>query len=433
MKHLRRTLPVLIALFIAGQLLFATGAVAAETRDVTLTIYARAYTYAQDAPWVAAKAELQQRHPELKITFVEEGFGWADMRTKFLTSAAGGTPPDVMMTDIIWLGEFVENGLLLDVTDRAEQWEEWDDVVPSYREATRWNGRVYGTWLNTDVRVLVYSKDLFKAAGLDPDKPPATWDELNDMALKLTKAPEYYGFGFPATLEDEAAMKFYINLYSNGGQILTDDNKRAAFNSPEGVAALEALVELVKIGATPTSIVSGKAADIDNSLFQGKFAMASMTKAFGLARDVIPGLTEEDYMNRFGVAPIPHAPDGQPSTMSGGYLLTVPAGSGNADLAWELITLAAGAEQQFAYTAARGYVPTFTSLMARGEDYAAVDPYFSVILAQLPYAHFRPGIPTWTEVSAEVQNAIQTCVLGRATPQEALDLAAVNVNKILSE
>jgi multiple sugar transport system substrate-binding protein len=404
-----------------------------DSKDVTLTIYARAYTFAQDAPWEMAKAELQRRHPNIKFTFIEEGFGWADMRTKFLTSSAGGTPPDIMMTDIIWLGEFVENGLLADLTNRVENWSEWDDVVDTYRDATYWNGRSYGTWLNTDVRVLVYNKDLFRAAGLDPDKPPKTWTELEQMALKATNAPHYYGFGFPATLEDEGAMKFFANLFSNGGRILTDDNSRAAFNSPEGVAALEALMNHVKAGSTPTSIVSGKASDIDNGVFQGKFAMATMTKAYGLARDLIPNITTEQYLNSFGVAPIPHAPNGVSSTMAGGYLLSVPTGSKNQDLAWELISIAAGADLQFAYTAARGYVPTFKSLMARGDDYAEVDPYFSIILAQLPHANFRPSIPEWTEISAEIQNAMQAVVLNRMTAKQALDQAAANVNRILAE
>ncbi|MFA6707701.1 MAG: extracellular solute-binding protein [Sphaerochaetaceae bacterium] len=432
---INRLLVTIAVCLIVGSLISAAGAKeqTEQPKDVTLTIYARAYTFAQDAPWVEAKAELQRRHPDINFTFVEEGFGWADMRTKFLTSAAGGPPPDVMMTDIIWLGEFVENGLLVDVTDRVAKWSEWEDVVDTYRNATYWNGKVYGTWLNTDVRVLVYNKDLFKAAGLDPNAPPKDWNELQAMALKATNAPNYYGFGFPATLEDEGPMKFFANLFSNGGQILTDDNKQAAFNSAEGVAALEALINLVTAGATPTSIVSGKASDIDNGVFQGKFAMASMTKAYGLAKDLIPNITPEEYKQRFGVAPIPHAPGGVPSTMAGGYLLTIPAGSKNHDLAWELITLAAGADLQFEYTAARGYVPTFKSLMARGDDYAQVDPYFSIILEQLPHANFRPSIPEWTEISAEIQNALQACVLGRMTPKQALDLAAANVNKILTQ
>jgi len=114
-------------------------------------------------------------------------------------------------------------------------------------------------------------------------------------------------------------------------------------------------------------------------------------------------------------------------------LLTIPKASKNHDLAWELITIAACADIQFKYTSARGYVPTFKSLMSRGDDYASVDPYFSIILAQLPYAHFRPPVPKWTEISSEIQKALQACVLGKMTPKQALDLAAANVNEILSE
>ena len=72
---------------------FGGGQVEPEAKDVTLRIFARAYTWEQEAPWEVAKAEIQKRHPDTKFTWVEEGFGWADLRAKFLTAAAGGNPP----------------------------------------------------------------------------------------------------------------------------------------------------------------------------------------------------------------------------------------------------------------------------------------------------------------------------------------------------
>ena len=57
-----------------------------EAKEVTLRIFARAYTWEQEAPWEVAKAEIQKRHPDTKFTWVEEGFGWADLRSKFLAS-----------------------------------------------------------------------------------------------------------------------------------------------------------------------------------------------------------------------------------------------------------------------------------------------------------------------------------------------------------
>lgn len=427
----------LIICLTSTQILFAAGKqeTQATSNNINLKVYARAYTYQQDDPWKNAEKKLQAAHPELNITFSYEGFGWADLRTKFLTAAAGGEAPDVVMTDIIWVGEYVDGDLIEDVTKKAEAWSEWSDVAPLYQEATKRDGKIYGTWLNTDVRIMAYNKKLFRQAGLDPDTPPKTWSELRSMAKQISDklAPASYGLGFPATLEDESAQTFYAYLFSLGGQILTDDLKQAAFNSDAGVKALTELVDMVKTGATPSSIVSGSSSDINNGVFQDKFAMSYMTKAFGLAKDLIPGLTVEQYLEDFGVATIPYADGGNPSTMSGGYLLCVPTGSKHKDLAWEFITYAAGAESQFGYTAARGYVPTFTSLMARAKDYYAIDPYFSVILSQLNNAHFRPSIPQYTEVAAEVQNAIQAAVMGVKSPKQALDDAARTVNQLLNE
>lgn len=407
------------------------GAVEAK-EDVTLTIYARAYTWNQDAPWEYAKAELQKRHPEINFTFVEEGFGWEDLRNKFLVTAGTSSAPDVVMVDTIWLGEYVDNGLIRDIHEQALAWSEWDDIVDSFKESSMWNGRIHGIWLNTDVRVLAYNKKLFREAGLDPEKPPTTWDELKEMALAISDPPRVYGYAFPAMKEEDTAHRFYAFLHSAGGKILSDDMKTALFNSEAGVEALQLMVDMVNQEAASLNL-GGTYSDIDRGLFLDRYAMSIMTKPIGLARDIIADLTDEQYMEDFGVAPIPRHPDGEFATQSGGYLLAIPSKSAHPELAWELITLATGAQAQFDYTVARGYVPTRYSLMDRAEDYIKEDPNFDVILGQLPYAYFRPSIPEYTEVSNAIQDAIQLALLGRMTPKAALDQAAERVNAILAK
>ena len=400
-------------------------------REVTLTIFARAYTWEQEAPWKIAKAEIQKRHPEIKFKFVEEGFNYADLRSKFLTATAGGNPPDVVQVDIIWLGEYADGGVLADLSDRLQGWSEWPDVVSRFQDGARWKGKSYGAWLNTDVRIMVYNKKLFRKAGLDENRPPQDWNELYDMAKKITSPPAYYGYGFPAMKGEESSMRFFGMLYSGGGQILTDDMKRAAFNSEAGVKALQFHVKMIQDGIAPKSVVSGDYMDIDRAVFQDKFAISYMTKTLGLAKALIPGLTPEKFKEDFGAAAIPKAPRGKRSTMAGGWLLSVPKGAKHPDLAWELISIAASADTQFKYTAARGYVPTFYSLMKRPEAYFKVDPFFNVILDQLPYSYFRPGIPQYPEISAAVQDAIQAAVLGQASAGQALETAAKKVNQLL--
>lgn len=427
MKLRGRAVLVLVLVLLVGAV-----AGAAPKQNVTLTIYARAYTWNQHAPWEFAKEELQKRHPEINFTFVEEGFGWDDLRNKFLVTAGTTSSPDVVMVDTIWLGEYVDNDLIRDITDQALAWSEWDDIVDSFKESSMWNGKIYGIWLNTDVRVLAYNKKLFREAGLDPDKPPTTWDELMEIALAISDPPKIYGYAFPAMKEEDTAHRFYAFLHSAGGQILSDDMTEARFNSKAGVEALQLMVDLVNSGAASLNL-GGTYSDIDRGLFLDRYAMSIMTKPIGLARDVIPGLTDEQYLEDFGVTNIPRHPNGEYATQSGGYLLAIPKRSAHPELAWELITLATGARAQYDYTAARGYVPTRYSLMERAEDYVSEDPHFDVILNQLPHAYFRPSIPEYTEVSNAIQDAIQLALLGRMTPKAALDQAAERVNAILAK
>lgn len=118
--------------------------------------------------------------------------------------------------------------------------------------------------------------------------------------------------------------------------------------------------------------------------------------------------------------------------MSGGHLQSVPEGAQHPDLPRELVSLATSASVQFDYTSARGYMPTHYSLMNRAEAYKQIDPDYGVFLSVLPYAHFRPAIPQYTEISAAVQDAIQSAVLGQMSPQAALDAAATKVDQLLA-
>lgn len=197
-----------------------------------------------------------------------------------------------------------------DPTAQARQWPEWMDTIQTFRDEAAWDGKIHGSWLSTDVRVLAYNKTLFRQAGLDPDAPPTNWDELLADAKQVADPPSSYGFEFPGMKEEHTAHRFFALLYSNGGQILDESMTPATFNSEAGVEALQVLVDLVDSGATPKSIVSGSPDDLDRGICQGKFAMGIVAKTTGLAKEVISDFSVEKYREDFGVAPIPKAPGG---------------------------------------------------------------------------------------------------------------------------
>ena len=96
---------------------------------------------------------------------------------------------------------------------------------------------------------MYWNKALYEQAGLDPEKPPKTWDELLADAKTIHDKTGKFGFSFDGK-GVQAFRSFGYFLWNAGGELLTEDGK-AAFNSPEGVAALEFMVELVKSGAIP--------------------------------------------------------------------------------------------------------------------------------------------------------------------------------------
>ncbi len=97
------------------------------------------------------------------------------------------TCPDLMGMDLIYAPQFEDAGQLVDVTDKlADVKSELATASPGHMRVATYNDRLYGVPLYADVSALFYNKDLFKAAGLDPDKPPTSLAELGDYATKIT-------------------------------------------------------------------------------------------------------------------------------------------------------------------------------------------------------------------------------------------------------
>src|SRR5262249_9210663 len=106
---------------------------------------------------------------------------------RFTEAVKAGKAPDLVAFDLIDGPRYTRMGALLDVTDRFNSLAFKDTPNKAMLRLGLWRGRVYALPAVADVSILFYNRKLFKAAGLDPDKPPITWDELLSDAQKLTK------------------------------------------------------------------------------------------------------------------------------------------------------------------------------------------------------------------------------------------------------
>jgi multiple sugar transport system substrate-binding protein len=142
------------------------------------------------------------------------------------------------------------------------------DFEPASLEALQHKGSQYVIpfqWFST---FLYWNKDLFRAAGLDPEKPPKTWDEIAEYAAKLTNpAKKIYGYGIPIK---GAPNVFVSQFLSNGGEIYDLSALKSKLDSSVNLETLKWMQNIANRGYTPKGLTG---ADIDNLLFAGQVAM----------------------------------------------------------------------------------------------------------------------------------------------------------------
>lgn len=347
-------------------------------------------------------------------------YPYVELQDKLLLAASSDAAPDVLLLDQIWVAQYAGAGFVDSIDDRMAA----ADIASADYFTGAWDSGFYDGSQYTvpfDVGVwalMYYNKDMFEAAGLDPDTPPETWDELFAAAETLTDAPNQYGIGSWVGSGDAPNCLFDALTFSGGGQVLDATTGKAAVNSPEGVAALEAYQRMLEYGADGAI---ARSAEDGLSLFTSEKAAITFYGEWG--QDTIA--TRSPDLN-YGVALLP-VPDGGTSVgCFGGFNLGISSNSDNKDLAWEFIQYASGFDKQQEIT-----MLTPAHQEAAAEYLDENRQYPDVILQQLEQASFRPLIPNYPEFADIQRVAIERTLLGEESAQDALDTAVEDMNSIL--
>jgi len=427
---MNRKLVLAAALAVLTAAVFTSISLARSTGTITLNVWTRDYPLEQPSPYHTAATKFEKLHPGYKINFL--GLDGDVIHQKALLSKAGGPYPDIMQTDTIWLGEMADKGIAQNLDSYYASWPGKSDYSASFLNSSKWKGHYYGVWLNTDVRVMLWNKDVFRKAGLDPNKAPTTWAQVVSMGKTIQeKVPGVTGVGINAAASEDTADYWYPFLWMNGGDILNKSWTKAAFNSPAGVRALQFYVDLVKkYKVTPEDVITQDSGSTEQSLLSGKFGILISQSGSGYGDDTsvksIPAFT-----SKIGNAPLPLCPGCKPATGSGGWLLTINTKSKYQALDWEFIKLATDGQNNVPFNRAQATVPVHTSIIVKYKNGMPGYPYFNVVAAVYPHTHFRPWVPAYSTFVPYIYTAIEKAVAGKATAKQALDDAAAKTNKAL--
>lgn len=345
-------------------------------------------------------------------------FPYEELRDKMLAAVAAGHGPDLLLLDQIWVPQYAAAKFITPVDDLLNNSSiKADDYFPGAWGAGGYQGKTYAIPFDVGVwALLYYNKQMFKDAGLDPEKPPETWDEFLELGKKLTKDGKYGTAGYIGS--DPCVEDAFI--FSNGGKIVDDTGKKCLLNSEEAIEAMEFNKALLDISA-PGMV--GREQEAAFQLFtSGQVAMFFYGE---WGQDTIK--TRAPDMD-YGVALLPRPKDGQSIGTFGGFNIGINANSKNKDLAWKFIEFATGKDAQMKIT-----MLTPANKAAALEYLKEKRRYPDTIYQQLSTAYYRPLVPNYPEISEVQKAAIQKILLGEMSTKDALDEATKKIDELLNK
>lgn len=368
-------------------------------------------------------SEFNASHADIQVKVVVQP-SYDEYKTVLQTSILSGTTPDVATVDLIWVPQLAQDEGLqpLDEFISSDGQFNIDDFYPSLSNYDIMDGKRYGLPFDTNNMQLIWNKDLFAAAGLDPEVPPKTWEEFEAMAIQCSD-PEQGIVGmeiYDNPANEGITWTFQVYLWQAGGEFLNADNSAAAFNSPEGLKALTFITNMIQgHGSAPGSV----------GTFGDSKACMQMDGSwlFGYRKSA---------PFQWGIAANPAPEGGVHASNTGGEHLVMFKNSVNQAAVWEFIKYLTNAETQLRWDMQTGMLPVLKSV---GENQAYLDwinvtePRMLPFIEEMPYARTRPATPLYNQISDAFAAEIQQAYLAIVTPANALAAAEEAVNKILSE
>ncbi|MFD9093399.1 ABC transporter substrate-binding protein [Streptomyces collinus] len=255
----------------------------------------------------ADTAAFEKRNPDVDVV-THDAFPCQDPKT-FGAKLAGGQMEDVFYTYFTDARHVVDINQAADLTPYLKELKSYDTIQKQLRDIYTVDGKVYGIPRTGYSMGLIYNRKLFRKAGLDPDKPPATWEEVRADAKKIAALGDGTVGYADYSAQNQGGWHFTAELYSQGGDVVGSDGK-ASVDTPEGHAVLQNLHDMRwtddSMGSKQLLIIN----DVQQMMGSGKLGM------YLSAPDNIPILVKEkggDYKD-LALAPMP----GGKGTLIGG-------------------------------------------------------------------------------------------------------------------
>lgn len=395
--------------------------------ETTLTVHYPMPGFFKDVMDTISK-KFMEENPDIKIQFANPSATYEEGIQTIMRQAGTAEMPDVTFIGLNRLRMLNERDIPVDLTPLVAK--EGDMASKGFSEnilkLAQVRGKQVGLAFAMSNPIMYYNADLVRAAGGNPDVPPKTWDEVIALGGKI-KALGDGNEGIDFRWQGDDWM-FSALLFGAGGTMLSEDESKVTFNGPEGQKAVEVLDRMVKEGGLP--VLTKQAGE--QAFVAGKIGFAFQTT--GALRNTIKNVgTKFDL--RTAHIPLIDPVNGKLPT-GGNAVVILTRDAEKQAAAWKFAKFAAGPYGASVVVPGTGYVPN-NELAAASPDYLGTfykeNPLFRAGLEQMPLMQPWYAFPgsNGVKVTQTIVENLSRVVEQSATPQEALDDAAADVEGLL--
>ena len=368
-------------------------------------------------------ADFEAANPDITVNAIYSG-NYDDTRVRALSALSSGEPAQLAVMFSIDAYDLIEQELIVAFDDIEGVDPAWlDSFYPALMANGRIEGKTWGIPFQRSTIVAYYNKDMFRAAGLDPESPPSTWEEMISMGQALTNG-DTYGLMIPST--GYPYWMFQALAIQNGKEVMSNDGLTTYFDDEAVVDTLEFWLSLSQEhGIMPEGTVEW--GTLRQAFLEGQTAM--MWHSTGNLTAVKNNATFD-----FGVAELPaNVRPGSP-TGGGNFYVFEDTTPEERAAALRLIEFMTSPEQAAAWSIATGYMGVSPAAYETEalQAYTAEFPPALVARNQLENAVAEFSTFETARVREGLNNAIQAALTGAATPEAALSEAQDAAERLLS-
>lgn len=330
---------------------------------------------------------------------------------------AAGSPADVFMVNNPDFPAFANSGNLLDMGEYVEEGY-FDQFFPGVLNMYQWNGKNMAVPFTTDCRILWYNKEMFKEAGLDPEQPPKTWDELVSFAKQITEKTGKYGFGMDMGLKELPTASLYCASGSQLVNVAGDGTITPNVDTDEFRKYVQTLVDMKDTYEPDYATLDYH--DVASQFVEGQFGMIINNSL--MSTDIY----EKDF---WGQALIPTmTADSETASFGGGFGIAVNNETKAPEAAVKFAQKLCSPELNAKLVSD---IPAFQEGMDNSDF--VKNPDYALILEQIQYAkQSMPKTLYYAEIEAAAYDTVVNIVLGGADMDEAIAALDEKISSIVA-